>query len=758
MTKRQNKKTEFMEDVVYVLASIFSIAFLMGSIIFLGFAENKGREETISYMQKSAEQSKYAINNEITEIFHTLSAAALLTESMQPEELRDRGASFYKLGKENNFLRFGFVDLENKAEYVDFEGELNRENNSLMADLMDKVARDKWVVSDTVRDRISGVDVNYYLVPAYRNGEIIGAVYAVCPVNELRSVMESALFGGKGFSHIINGSGEYIVRSNNPAQTSTSSRSIFDTDPPVPEDDQKRIFDNMANGRSGVAYREIPNDSLIICYEPLGVNDWYVMYVVSENQIDESYSLMMNGVTILILTTVMLFIVFIFLIRQINEKNRTEMEKLAYTDPLTGYGNHQKFMMDAQEILDKSNGKKYSFWYYDIKNFKYVNDIFGYAVGDHVLKYWAKLFKEDIREDEAFARVGADNFVCLRSYEEVEDIRKRFGEDAEFLADFKETTLNGYTIEISAGIYLVNGEDGNLSLNDMQDRANIAQKKAKSMIGSHYSIYSNEIRERILRETEMETHWATALEEGEFELYLQPKIDIQHGNRVGGMEALVRWNWPGKGLIPPAEFIPLFERNGFIVKLDQYMLELACKKYREYFLSGQGAKSVISVNVSRLCLMQPDFIDTYTAIRDKYEIPDGSLELEFTESVAFENFELFRKTIGEFRKRGFLCSIDDFGSGHSSLNMLKNLEVDVLKLDRMFFVPGDSEERDSALIRSIIDMAIALGIKTVAEGVESEKQVTMLRRMGCDMVQGFVFARPMPIDNFRKYIKDYDSK
>ena len=229
-------------------------------------------------------------------------------------------------------------------------------------------------------------------------------------------------------------------------------------------------------------------------------------------------------------------------------------------------------------------------------------------------------------------------------------------------------------------------------------------------------------------------------------------MDIQQGVAIGGAEALVRWAPPDQPLISPGEFIPLFERNGFIVELDRYMLEQVCRWLRGYLDRG-GRELVVSVNVSRLGLFQEDFVEHTIQIKETYRIPDGLLDLEFTESVVLDDNALFIRSVRRLQQHGFLCSLDDFGTGYSSLNLLKSLPIDVLKLDILFFTRDADHCRERIVIANILHMARQLHIRTIAEGVEALEQVAFLRDAGCDMVQGFVFARPMPLDEFDRLLE-----
>lgn len=244
----------------------------------------------------------------------------------------------------------------------------------------------------------------------------------------------------------------------------------------------------------------------------------------------------------------------------------------------------------------------------------------------------------------------------------------------------------------------------------------------------------------------MEDQMDRALEAGEFELYLQAKYSLPEES-VGGAEALVRWKNSKGELLPPGAFIPLFERNGFITKLDFYMLEHVCKTMRTW--ADQGLKPVpVSVNFSRRHIGCPDFSGKVCSIVDHYRIPRSMIEIELTETAMIGSEDILADFLIHLHKTGLKLSIDDFGTGYSSLGLLKNLPVDVVKLDRCFFVKSGDEERGLAVIESIIKMTKVLGIRTVAEGVEEEETVALLKRFQCDMIQGFYYAKPIPAAEF----------
>ena len=436
-------------------------------------------------------------------------------------------------------------------------------------------------------------------------------------------------------------------------------------------------------------------------------------------------------------------------VNDVDESMRT-MRVLKYHaehDLLTGYSNFEKYKYDVTELQEKKKNSPYSLWYCDIKNFKYINDFYGYDTGDKLLKYWAKVIADLHGPDEPFARISADHFTCLRHYKTQKDLETYFQTIVHYLENFEALSCQQFKVELVAGIYCIETTEDVMSVEEMLDRANIAQKSVKSESGSRYAFYTDEMRDRFIYERKLEAQMEKALQDGAFNVYLQAQVDIQKNNSIIGAEALVRWKESGQEVITPGRFIPLFEKNGFIMRLDHYIFEKVCQYVSQ--LQAQGKQlHRISVNVSRITMMRPNFAELYDEIKCRYSIPDGMLELECTESVFAENYQLFAKIIEDLRHRGFSCAMDDFGTGYSSLTLLKDLPIDVLKLDMMFFRQGDSPQRDTAILRNVISMAKDLNMRVIAEGVETYQQVDLLKSIGCDCVQGFVFSPPIPIEDF----------
>ena len=438
------------------------------------------------------------------------------------------------------------------------------------------------------------------------------------------------------------------------------------------------------------------------------------------------------------------------------EELLAENDRLQYYDPLTGRLNFEGFKRRARQLLEGRGGRGYAVWYGDIKRFKYINDAFGYDAGDRLLRHWAGLLTAEEREgDEVFCRVSADNFVALRRCDGEEDLYPRFERMARELGAFPELARRRFMPELAAGVYLVGDNAEGLSLEEMINRANMAQKSVKDGRGSRLALYDEALRSRVLREMELDGRLHAALQHREFELYLQPQVPASPEARRGPLraEALVRWRDPDGRMIQPGEFIPLFERSGKIAQVDLYMLQEACRflvKARQAL----GRPLCVAVNVSRISMLRPGFVEDYRRVRDAWGVPAGALELEFTESIAVENFEPFREAVTALRQSGFLCAMDDFGTGQSSLNCLQNLPLDVLKLDQAFFLSASDPGRRDTVVASVLAMARRLSMRTVAEGVESAGEARLLQEMGCDYIQGYVYSRPVPAEQYLQQVQE----
>ncbi|MBO7135880.1 MAG: EAL domain-containing protein, partial [Spirochaetaceae bacterium] len=444
----------------------------------------------------------------------------------------------------------------------------------------------------------------------------------------------------------------------------------------------------------------------------------------------------------------------------INRIIRQEENELQFFhDSLTGYLNFSGFQREVRRILSRNKTDNFSMWYCDIKRFKYINDSYGFDAGNSFLRYWADHIASKLQEDETFCRVSGNNFCLLLHYQNINELVDKFYKMEHSLSQFFEHFYDrAYEIELVAGIYLFKAGSEDASIDEMLNRASMAQRNVKPLHGSNLGFYTEKMREQALRDIMLEREMEEALENEEFEIYLQPKVCINkdaYGAERFHAEALVRWVRNGKIFASPAEFIPLFEKSDKIIKLDRYVFEKSFQMVRRFKEAGLPVS--IAVNASRISLLHSDFVTTYADLLDKYQIEEGEVEIEFTESVAVNELEPLIDLLHRLKAYGCICEMDDFGAGYSSLNVLQRLPLNGLKIDQRFFLEFDSLEKQAAVIASIVDMARRLDMMTIAEGIETEDQVEMLKNLKCDYIQGYIFAKPMKENDFVDYISSKTS-
>lgn len=410
-------------------------------------------------------------------------------------------------------------------------------------------------------------------------------------------------------------------------------------------------------------------------------------------------------------------------------------------DKLTGISNRIRFY-DHTQVAIQDLYKNYAIVLLDIEHFKNINDIYGIAEGDEVLRFIAKVLKENYGNQNNYARLHSDMFVFYMTYDkkgeiikEIEKLRKKISANP-----FR------YDIVTKFGIYLV--DDRTIPVNLMCDRAMMAERTVKGNIMKFCAFYDEHYREEMLRTGQIEQDMERALVEHQYQMYLQPKYRLSD-NALCGAEVLCRWQHPEKGLIPPNDFIPLFEKNGFILKLDEYMWEEACKTIRKW-LDQDRKVMPISVNISRYHIQHNNLETALTRLLDKYHLTPDRLNLEITESLFLDKPEELNRVLDRLQKLGFKLEVDDFGSGFSSLNLIRNIAVDTIKIDKEFLDSEIASEKGKIVVSHTIGMAKDLNLQVIAEGVETKAHVDFLKESHCDIAQGFYFAKPMPVDEFEQ--------
>ncbi len=414
-------------------------------------------------------------------------------------------------------------------------------------------------------------------------------------------------------------------------------------------------------------------------------------------------------------------------------------------DRLTGLYSKEFFYQRVRETLRQNSGQNYYLICSDIVNFKLINDVFGVAAGDRLLCGIADMYRRYVGEGGICGHLDADRFACLLEFDDV------FTEQMFISANEEINRLqNAKNVAVKWGIYSVGNQ--NVTVEQMCDRALLAARSIKEQYGVYYAAYDDKLRDELLRQQAIIDSMETALKEGQFLVYLQPKYRIWD-ETLAGAEALVRWKHPEWGFQSPAEFIPLFEKNGFITKLDQFVWDKTCFYLRKWDEEGYPPIPV-SVNVSRADIYHADIADIMMRTVTKYGLTPSRLHLEITESAYTEDPGQIIETVRHLRELGFVIEMDDFGSGYSSLNMLNQMPIDILKLDMQFVQSETAKPMDQGILQLIMELARRMHLSVVAEGVETKTQLDRLSETGCEYVQGYYFARPMPEGEFETLMRD----
>ena len=418
-------------------------------------------------------------------------------------------------------------------------------------------------------------------------------------------------------------------------------------------------------------------------------------------------------------------------------------------DELTGLLKREAFTEAVMNVVKENRGNvaagEYALVYFDIIHFKAINDMFGLMAGDALLKHMADVIMHSAKEGDIACRLDADRFAFFTNHSGTE-LEQLIGKLIEEITQYDLT----FKITCNVGIYVTNEKA--LSVDSMIDRAVLALSSIKGSYTSKYNIFTESLRNEMLSEQEITGIMASALEDRQFVLYYQPQFNHSTG-KIIGVEALVRWMHPEKGMISPGIFIPIFEKNGFITRLDLYVFEKVCIFVRKCMDEGLPLVPVSS-NFSRYDIFQPDFVKNLEIIRKKHDVPTNLLRVEITESAVVGGSEQANEIVKQLHECGYIVEMDDFGSGYSSLNVLKDIELDLIKLDMMFLVEKSDSNRGGMILSSIVRMVKWLGLPVIAEGVETIEQADFLKSIGCEYIQGYFYSRPLPEEQYVEMLSE----
>ena len=732
----KQKKNGFF---ITILLLLISLAFIVTvSVVFNNIKTNLERE-IISSLGEEAEENAALIEKEIDAKFGVLQSFANELSSTGDEiaEIRDM-QSFVEV---YNFRRMGFVDLNGIAKTTDgFEKDLS------FREFYQVGLKGESFITESLQETIGDSTedmINILSVPVYDNkGEIKGVLFATYLTEKFHEVIFSDSFQGEGYTYIVAGDGDVISSYGDGMQKEYDNIFIYTGDAAQYDDAiQEKVENDMREkiSRVGIGVNE-DNDKYFYCYKPLEIEsadmNWYIFSIEPKSVLDERMHPIMRDIqfltVILICILVMANIIFLYY----NVRRRQELFRLAYKDSITGGDNFSNFKEKAKKY-ENTEGYVIAL---DISEFKLVNNVCGNARGDEVLKVIWDVIMANCNDNEQAARVNADRFVIFW----IESSKKTVTYRIEKLIN----EIEGISEQLSVPrLYPVIGIRAVEKLDDADKRYGEALR-AKALVKNrrdrHYAFYDEIDYDTIVENKNLENGFEKALADKKFEVWYQPKFN-SHTGKIVGSEALIRWRADDGSLISPGRFIPLFEKNGNIIRLDEYVFREVCRQQKEWQKEGIQILPV-SVNISRFSLYYSNVVEKYERIINYYDVDHKYVQIEITESAIIENTVIV-ELIQKFHDAGFDILLDDFGSGYSSLASLNQMPFDTIKLDKSL-VDYVGNENGEKLLKFIVQLVQSLGMKITAEGVEYKEQLDFLENLNCDDIQGFYFSKPLMLADF----------
>ncbi len=727
-----NKIIIIAVSFIFVLILVFAIIFNRVTDMQLTISAEEEIESFVIQQQIVIENQNYTNVNSLQ-----LMATAISEGYVEQEDI----PKYLSEQKDNiRLVQVYYIDMQGNGISADGEEK----------DFSDNVACSTAMQSGTIASAINEnttitngiMDI---CVPVIMGDEVVGVVLGESNVNSVFELLTETI-GDDGYIVIVDAQGEAVVASTEDffSAEEIASGSVEFSGAETPG----MAEENIANQSAGTLHFSVDGVERIARYMPLGFGGLTLVVVMEEENLQEGIRDIADVVTLVSFAILLIFVLVVIYVGFSKMRSVREIEKVAYYDELTKLPNMLKLKKDAKQTLTENTDKKYAIIKCDVMNFKAINDIYGFEVGNKVLCAFKTI--SDMADEKTLlvARTGVDEFIFFAGNNFIEQLD---ASTAHYESFFKQLIpeLSEHHLVFRYGRYFI--EQGDTDIDEIVNRASLAHTIAKSRTDSVIWDYDDGYKAKLLQQTTIVNKMKNALKNGEFFAFLQPKFDIK-ARKLVGAEALVRWVESDGKIVYPNDFIPVFESNGFIVQIDKYILESVCKTLSKWIAQGVDCVPV-SVNFSRVHLDNPSFAAEIKGIVDSYNIPHSLIEIEITETTALQNEKATFDFITDLHAEGFAISIDDFGSGYSSLGFLKDFKVDTIKLDRSFITHTGDEKRGEIVVEGMISLARSLEMHIVAEGIEDEKQLDFLGTINCHSAQGYYFARPMPIAEFeQKYV------
>lgn len=743
-------KIQSILNKIPLIGKIIMLLLFIVTIILI-YSESLSTTLKQNYLNQLTETANYnnsIIHGELKDKQTTLQQIASFIEDSPNMVSKENMQKLSEISKQINLKRIGIIYPDKRVFVTDNLGQ-----QSIYLDdigiFFEKSLKDKESITRIEKDKIddSGAIIVMSIPLKNNNGELKGILFATYDVNTLRNFMTLDIFNGKGYSIIMNSKGEKLITSLTALKLDSESNNIFynlERINPNNKDTIERMKADVEANKSGIIQFSL-YEKMYMSYQPLGIDDLYILTVIPKNIIENQYNILMKSTYFLCIgLSVALFIIMMNII--FNEKRKKRLlENITYVDKVTGGYSYEKFLLEYKK-KQKNNNRKKAFIILDIDNFKLINDIFGYNIGNMVLKDVWKIIYDNLKQNGIFARKYADKYSIMIFFDKEEEIIEFVNKVIKDIEQVNIIKREKFRIVPSIGIYILENNDE--KIDQIENYAIMASRTIKNRYDVYYSFYYNKLKSIIIEKKNMTDSIYQALENKSFIPYFQPKFDAKT-KKIAGAEALIRWQKEDGSFVSPAKFIPIAEEVGIIAEIDKYMFEAVCKQ--QCIWKTKGLKILpISVNLSRNKLYNANFIDEYIRILNKYKLEPKDIQFEITEGTLYTEEKIGEKIIMTLKNLGFDILIDDFGVGYSSISMIRDINATEMKIDKSFI--DDTSEKGKALTNYVIKIAEVIGMKTVAEGVETKEQYEFLLKHNCDIIQGYYFAKPMPAKEYEKFL------
>ncbi len=715
------------------------------------------RRAADNQMEAEAQEHRERLLRRMEADFQTLYTLSSFLEFSEEMDQEAFAQGLYESNNHNDFITMNYFEKDGLGvrSILNHSVSVDVPLESLEEELQESV-RKSWngeaAVSQLFYEETLENTLYVYSVPVYRDGQVIGALTASHSTDSLFQILNApTILNGNGYIHLLDSEGNFLLRSDRQVIPEPLT-SIFEGGY-IDADQQAEMRETMAQSGSGFYSFRYQGKSYQIFLEPVGVGGWY-LFCVNTVQSASGALYQLRLITRLTFGFILALSVFLMVYGyRLLQRNNRDLIRAAYQDPLTGADNLPRFHQRLDQAL--AEGGTGSVIALNLRQFKFINEIFGRDTADRLLCHIREVLSQTVGAGEFFCRDTADSFHLFLREREREALRPRLEALQDQIRRTPFSQRNNYRLQPYCGVAIDDPAAPREKAGDrLLGQASFALAKAHQMRPDQIWFYDTELHKQEILENYITTHMEQALRNREFHLYLQPKMDLASG-LLGGAEALVRWITPEGKTLAPGQFIPFFERNGFCARLDLYMFEEVCRQLREWMDAGLTPPP-LSINQSKLLFYEVDYVQNLRDRLQKYQIPARLITLEILEGLALENVDELNQKIIQLQELGFRVSMDDFGSGYSSLNTLSQLRIDELKMDRGFLMEASrtDHERQRTIMGQIAELSRKLHISTVVEGVETREDEAFIRELGCDLGQGYYYSRPIPAAEFTgKYLQ-----